>query len=39
LNVRSGAGSDFSVIGTIESGEQVDVFEEKNAYFRIKVDG
>ena len=35
LNVRSGAGTGYRVVGSLKKGTQVTVYEEKNGWARI----
>jgi len=37
LNVRSGPGLDFEVIGKINQGEALQIIEEKNKWYKIKL--
>lgn len=38
LNVRSGAGTDNNVIGSLENGSQIKIYEKKDGWFRIAKD-
>jgi len=37
LNVRSGPGYDFGVINQVESGDEYDVIEEQDGWYKIKI--
>lgn len=39
LNVRSGAGSKYGVIGTIKAGQIVDFYGKKNNWYKINYNG
>ncbi|MCD8367366.1 MAG: DUF4366 domain-containing protein, partial [Clostridiales bacterium] len=39
LNLRSGAGMDYSVIGKLTNGTEVEVIDEENGWYQVTVDG
>ncbi|MCD8367206.1 MAG: DUF4366 domain-containing protein, partial [Clostridiales bacterium] len=39
LNLRSGAGMDYSVIGKLTNGTEVEVIGEENGWYQVTVDG
>ncbi|MCD7764420.1 MAG: DUF4366 domain-containing protein [Lachnospiraceae bacterium] len=39
LNLRSGAGMDYSVIGKLTNGTEVEVMGEENGWYQVTVDG
>lgn len=39
LNLRSGAGTDYSVIGKLTNGTVVEVLGEENGWYQVAVDG
>lgn len=39
LNLRSGAGMDYGVIGKLTNGTEVEVLDEENGWYQVTVDG
>lgn len=39
LNLRSGAGIDYGVIGKLTNGTEVEVLDEENGWYQVTVDG
>ncbi|MCD8383305.1 MAG: DUF4366 domain-containing protein, partial [Clostridiales bacterium] len=39
LNLRSGAGMDYDVIGKLTNGTEVEVLDEENGWYQVTVDG
>ncbi|MEG0181476.1 MAG: N-acetylmuramoyl-L-alanine amidase [Peptostreptococcaceae bacterium] len=39
LNVRSGYGSQYSVIGTLQNDAEIDIYESKNGWHKINYNG
>jgi len=39
LNVRAGAGTNFSILGSLKHGEKITVTEENSAWYRITFNG
>ncbi len=35
LSIRNGPGKEFKIVWSVSVGQQIDVYEEKNAYFRV----
>ncbi|MCR1850197.1 N-acetylmuramoyl-L-alanine amidase [Paeniclostridium sordellii] len=39
LNVRSGYGTEYQVIGTLKLGEKIEIVEQQNGWYKIKFNG
>ncbi len=39
MNLRSGPGTSYAKSGTMNAGEKADVYEEKDGWYKIKLDG
>ncbi len=39
LNVRSGPGTDHAVVGTLNKGDQAEILEEVNGWYKVVVNG
>ena len=39
LNVRSGYGTNYQIIGTLKLGEKIEIVEQQNGWYKIKFNG
>ncbi|MBP2024023.1 cell wall-associated NlpC family hydrolase [Clostridium punense] len=39
LNIRSGAGTSFSILGSLKSGAKIDIIDSANGWFQISYNG